>query len=458
MTIRLNDEQSRMNETEVASVTRPACTEAVQRHVRAAARAGRVVSVAGGRHAMGGQQFARDAAHLDMTGLTGVRDLDVERGLATVAAGTMWPELIETLERLQPGDRRPWTIRQKQTGVDEVTVGGSVAANVHGRGLAMRPFSDDIESLVLVTADGEARECSRRENAELFSLAVGGYGLFGVVTEVTLRLMRRVKLRRRVACVPVAEAVDRLTAARDGDALFGDCQYSPDLSGDAETHDGVLPVYEPVAGDVPLTPTPKALSPEEWAGLYRLIRTDKPRAYAVYADHYLKTDGQVYLSDRHQLAGAFAGHKRAVDAARGTEMITEAYVDAAAFADFMADARAVLRASGGDISYGTIRLIEADEVSFLRWADRPLVCVVCNLHTPNTAAGRGRVARQFRSVIDSALRHGGRFYLTYHRWATPGQVAAAYPMAGEFFRLKRHHDQRGVFRSAWFRHYAAALA
>ena len=42
-------------------------------------------------------------------------------------------------------------------------------------------------------ADGELHTCSRTENAELFRLAIGGYGLFGVVTRVRLRLMPRTK-------------------------------------------------------------------------------------------------------------------------------------------------------------------------------------------------------------------------------------------------------------------------
>ena len=73
---------------------------------------------------------------------------------------------------------------------------GALAANVHGRGLAMTPFIGDVESFVLVDAAGEARRCSRTENADLFRLAIGGYGLFGAIASVTLKLSRRRKLER----------------------------------------------------------------------------------------------------------------------------------------------------------------------------------------------------------------------------------------------------------------------
>jgi FAD/FMN-containing dehydrogenase len=54
--VSVNDVHSHLNPTKVHNVVRPDSIEAVQSLVREASRDGRVVSVAGGRHAMGGQQ------------------------------------------------------------------------------------------------------------------------------------------------------------------------------------------------------------------------------------------------------------------------------------------------------------------------------------------------------------------------------------------------------------------
>lgn len=153
------------------------------------------VCPAGGRHSMGGQQFCEGAVLLDMTGMTRTLDFDPVRGLIEMEAGAMWPDVIRATHDLQAGAPR-WGIRQKQTGADDLTLGGSVSANAHGRGLTMGPLVDDVPELTLVTADGELVRCSRTRNAELFSLVVGGYGLFGVIATVTLRLRERTKLRR----------------------------------------------------------------------------------------------------------------------------------------------------------------------------------------------------------------------------------------------------------------------
>src|SRR3712207_8869960 len=57
-----------------------------------------------------------------------------------------------------------------------------------GRGLTLPPFVGDVESLTLLGSDGERRTCSRTENAELFRLVCGGYGLFGFIDRKSTRL------------------------------------------------------------------------------------------------------------------------------------------------------------------------------------------------------------------------------------------------------------------------------
>ena len=83
--------------------------------------------------------------------------------------GIHWPELMAWLESNQRDAGSPWGIRQKQTGADRISIGGTLSANAHGRGLTLKPFVDDVESFTLLGADGVLRSCSRDENRELFS-------------------------------------------------------------------------------------------------------------------------------------------------------------------------------------------------------------------------------------------------------------------------------------------------
>ncbi len=104
-------------------------------------------------------------------------------GLLTVEGGIQWPALLEYLEFVQAGGRHDdWGIVQKQTGADRLSLGGALSCNAHGRGLTLKPIVDQVEAFDLMDAHGGVRTCSRTEHTDLFRLAIGGYGLFGVIT------------------------------------------------------------------------------------------------------------------------------------------------------------------------------------------------------------------------------------------------------------------------------------
>lgn len=456
--IEVNDVQSQLNATRVARIVQPTSVDAVQAALREAQGEGRAVSVAGGRHAMGGQQFGRETMLIDVTKLNQVVRFDNAKGLIDVQAGIEWPELIDYLVRTQAGESKPWAIREKQTGVDRVTLSGSLSANVHGRGLRFPPIVSDVESFVLVDAQGKLHTCSRRQNPELFSLAIGGYGLFGIIVQLTLRLVPRAKVQRIVDVIAVKDLLPAVEKRIGEGFAYGDCQYSTDLTTDAQSHAGVFSCYRPVDAATPIAENQKQLSNEDWANLYVLARTDKRKAFETYSQYYLTTSGQTYWSDTHQLAGNFDAYREAVDKNRGTEMITEAYVSKAAFLPFMSRVRQDFLEHNVDMTYGTIRFIEKDDETFLAWAKEPSICIVCNLHVLHTEEGKRKAGDDFRRIIQRAIEHGGRFYLTYHRWADRKQVETCYPQFVDFLRLKKKYDPQERLQSDWYRHYKALFA
>ena len=212
--VEVNDVQSQLNATMVRRIVQPTSIDEVASALKDARREGLAVSVAGGRHAMGGQQFGGDTVLLDTRRLNRVIHFDRTKGQIEVQAGIEWPELIDYLNREQAGQREQWAIREKQSGVDRVTLAGSLSSNIHGRGLRFPPIVSDVESFVLVDAHGRAKTCSRRENPDLFALAIGGYGLFGVIAQVNLRLTRRTKIERVVEVIAVKDLMSWLDTTR----------------------------------------------------------------------------------------------------------------------------------------------------------------------------------------------------------------------------------------------------
>jgi len=454
----VNDIHSGLNPTRVGAIVSPGSTRALSETVRSAGRRSEAISIAGGRHAMGAQQFGTGTTLIDMRAMNQIIHFDRERGLIEVEAGTEWPELIGYLVRSQRGSSPSWGIAQKQTGADRLSLGGALAANVHGRGLRLRPIIQDVESFELVNAEGETIRCSRSENGELFALVIGGYGLFGIVSKVVLRLVPRQKVERVVEIRNVDDVMGAFVNRIADGYTYGDFQFSIDGASEDFMRKGVFACYRPVDPATPIAPEQKELGTSDWIQLLTLAHADKSRAFDRYAGYYLSTSGQIYWSDTQQLGIYPDGYHRLIDqatkaASPGSEIISEIYVPRERLADFMFEARDDFRKNKVEVIYGTVRLIEQDDESFLAWAKKPYACIIFNLHTDHTPAGIVHSAEAFRRLIDMAIGREGSYYLTYHKFARRDQVESCYPQFSRFLEAKSRYDRNLRFQSDWWRHY-----
>jgi FAD/FMN-containing dehydrogenase len=139
-------------------------------------------------------------------------------------------------------------------------------------------------------------------------------------------------------------------------------------------------------------------------------------------------------------------------------MITEVYVPREALVNFMKDVAGDLRASGGNVIYGTVRFIEPDDESFLPWARKRYASIIFNLHTAHTPAALEKTERDFRGLIERAVQYGGSYYLTYHHWASRKQVETSYPQFVAFLKEKKRFDPGELFQSDWYRFYKKMFA
>jgi FAD/FMN-containing dehydrogenase len=459
----VNDTHSALNRTPVVQIIEPRSDSEVVRAVRGALAQGRPLAIAGGRHAMGGQQFLAGGALLDMRRMNRVRRFDEEQGLLEVEAGATWPDIIRGYLVRPRGTPARWGIRQKQTGADRLTLGGAVAANIHGRCLSAAPFISDIESLDVVTGDGELITCSRASHAELFRHIVGGYGLFGAVTAATLRLVPRRQLQRIVRLLDVEQLIDTMHRCIAAGYLYGDFQFATDPTHHGFLRMGVLSCYRPIDRPRPIPARQRRLSQADWNRLIELAHRDKRRAFDEFAAFYLATSGQLYWSDTHQLNLYLENYHTSLDQrlgmhVRGSEMITEVYVPRGHLAAFMEEVRRDFRHHHVDFIYGTIRLIEPDTESALPWAHERYACVIFNLHIDHMPRSIVEARATFTRLIDHAMVYGGSYYLTYHRFARRDQLLACHPGIVDFLEAKRRFDPASVFQSDWYHHLKAQIA
>ena len=457
----VNDVHSQLNRTRVRELLTPRTRDELAQIVRSASQKGLPISVSGCRHSMGGQQFATDSICIDMRSLDRVISFDREHGLIEAEAGIQWPKLIRTYLDAQGSSAKQWGIAQKQTGADTFTLGGSLSSNVHGRGLAMKPLISNVESFTLINADGKAIRCSRDENSELFRLAIGGYGLFGSIDSVTLRLVPRQKLRRVVEIIRASDLPKRFEERIAQHFLYGDFQFLVDEKSPDFLQRGVFSCYQPIDEHEAVI-AKKELRDEDWLELLRLAYTDRAKAFRRYSDYYLSTNGQTYWSDTSQLSAYLPNYaqklREQIGGNESSLIITELYVPRTDLPDFLAQSAELLRSNRTIVIYGTVRLIEKDDESFLAWAKKSYACIIFNLLTLHTPDGIEASARAFRGLIGLATARGGSYYLTYHKFAKLDQVMTCYPQFKEFLDLKRKYDPTERFQSDWYRYYRKLFA
>ena len=275
--------------------------------------------------------------------------------------------------------------------------------------------------------------------------------------------MSRTKIERVVEIRTVDDLTSTFEKRISDGFQYGDFQFSIERDSEDFLHKGVFSCYRPVSAETPIPPTEKQLTDANWRDLLYLAHTNEKEAFQRYADYYLSTNGQVYWSDTHQLSVYPDNYHREIDKKLhapypATEMITEIDVPRPKLAGFLDEVRDDFRKNKVELIYGTVRIIERDDQSFLAWAKQPYACVIFNLHTVHSPTGMQHSADAFRRLIDMAARRGGTYYLTYHRYATRGQIESCYPRFAEFLKLKMKYDPEERFQSDWYRHYKSMFA
>ena len=165
----------------------------------------------GACHTMGGQTLTPGGIVIDMGKLAHM-ELDRDSGLLIVGPGALWSDVLLYLNQY---GRSPRTMQSYST----FSVGGSISVNAHGI-TSDCCMAECVVSLELVGWDGRVHTCGRdaatAEGRALFGAVIGGYGMFGVMTSVTLKTSVNTPLTMEHVLTTSAEEFARVYSSLRG--------------------------------------------------------------------------------------------------------------------------------------------------------------------------------------------------------------------------------------------------
>jgi decaprenylphospho-beta-D-ribofuranose 2-oxidase len=149
------------------------------------------------------------------TRMNRIIEIDTERGLVTCEAGVSLEQLMTAM--LPHG----WFV-PVSPGTRQVTVGGAIAADVHGKNHHVAgTFAAHVPSFDLLTADGQVHQVTPGSDPELFWATAGGMGLTGIILRATVAMKKVETSRLRVDTVRTRDIDETMAYLTDTDSDYG---------------------------------------------------------------------------------------------------------------------------------------------------------------------------------------------------------------------------------------------
>lgn len=160
----------------------PASVEELEESLQLARRHGLSIALRGSGRSYGDAALNSGQIVLDLRGLNRILEWDPQNGLIRVESGVTIQQLWQHIlgdgwwPPVVPGTMFP-------------TLGGCLAANVHGKNNWMAgTLGEQVLAFEALLPNGKRLTCTATKNKELFHAMIGGMGLLGVFTSITLQM------------------------------------------------------------------------------------------------------------------------------------------------------------------------------------------------------------------------------------------------------------------------------
>ena len=431
------------------TIETPRSVEDIRNVVQRAQRENLPVCMMGTGHNLGGHAFVNGAMVLDMRQFNRVCSVDREQKRITVESGITWDKIQEAVN--------PAGLALKAMQSDNIfTVGGSLAANAHGRDTRFSTIVESVLGFRIMLADGSVMSVSRNENPAMFRNAIGGYGLFGIILDVDFALVDDCVYEQCSAVIPLAALVknfEQEVRANPAVELF---LARPSISPHCFLSDTIVTMWRKTdrihKGVFQLDHERNVARDRFLFGLSRQYKWGKTLRW--HAEKYLSRDSptKTLVSRNNAMRPPVSAVKMFEhNSEKDTDVIQEFFVPIPRFMTFMEGLRGILQEEETNLLGVTLRYVKANNETALSYAPKEnAFAVIVYFNEVCSADGRAKANALINRLVRLAVNCGGTFYLTYARELEMDWLRKAYSEIGVFFQRKHAVDPENRFTSRFF--------
>jgi FAD/FMN-containing dehydrogenase len=416
------------------------------------------VSIAGQRHSMGGQSFSANGLVLDMRSFRQI-NIDRNRKVLHAQTGATWAQVQELI------DHEGLAVQAMQS-INVFTVGGSLSVNAHG--IAHRPgiLAPTVLALRIMLANGQVENASPTQNPELFRLALGGYGLFGVILDAEIQLVDNEVYALETHELDYRDfpSYYRTYVANDDRVglMYGRLSISPtSYLREAAVHvyrkadfEGPIPELQPPTHDrldrfvINFSKTGRFGRWLRWT----LEKRFGPHLHSCLSRNQATVQKEACLVARNEEMYDSMAYLR--NRLNDTDILQEYFIPRDRMPEFVDGLRSVVQRDGSNLLNVTIRSVQKDTVTALPYAKQDMFAFVLYFNQKRNDEQSRMLQKTTVDLVDLALSLSGTFYLPYQLYYSAEQLRRAYPEIDTVFAAKKKYDPGMTFSSKFYEKYS----
>ncbi|KMJ56399.1 FAD-binding oxidoreductase [Bacillus sp. LL01] len=421
----------------------------LQKIIKEANEIGRHISVAGLQHSQGGHTYYRDGTVIDMRTFNEVLEINEQAKTIRVEAGATWEDVQEAIS--------PYGLALQVTQSQSIfTIGGSLSVNAHGRDIRFGSMAGTVKEMTLLTPTGEIKTVTRDDPETWMKYVFGGYGLFGVIVDVTLELTENDIYTIHTEKIKTAEYESYFTNLLDNKNTamhyarlsvapntFLDEMYVIDYNYTGKKDD-----YTPLKGEQGVRLSKLALDLGRQGGFLADLFWESQKLYINSIDGNEITRNNAMRSESTFMEFTKPGR---------VEVLQEFFVPIHSYEDYIRDVGQLLSPKDKNDDFKvhniTVRFAAEDSHTSLSYANEDMFGLVILIEhglKDKEMANAEALIQEWTSLTN---KHGGTYYLPYYRYQTKEQFRQSYPEWESFLDEKLSRDPNEVFQNLFYNYY-----